>query len=166
MQLFYWCYWWGEGGRGSNKFKKQQHHAVNLQLAAGIYPEPSESIRWLEEVTPGMRVWCLRSGVDEIQFFGFKLCWIVNICWRFDVFILCFTLNVEAQCSSATSVAFDSRHRVTFRWRHQMTRVIFRREPAATFLTEVSSSHSIHAVAGELKLLGQDWVRNVDLWYC
>jgi hypothetical protein len=41
----------------------------------------------------------------------------------------------------------------------------FRREPAATFLTEASSSHSIHAVAGELKLLEQDWVRNVDLWY-
>jgi hypothetical protein len=32
---------------------------------------------------------------------------------------------VEALCSSATSVAFDSRHRLTFRWRLEVARAIF-----------------------------------------
>ena len=62
---------------------------------------------------------------------------------------------MEALCSSATSVAFDSRHRVTSVKASSDTGN-FRREPAATSLTDVSSRHSIHAVAGEFKLLEQD----------
>jgi hypothetical protein len=100
--------------------------------------------------------------------FGFKLCWLLNTYWRFGR-RRCLHLTLYSELGATMLV-----RNVRDVWQQTCNIPVkassdtgnLRREPAATSRSEASGSPSIHAVAGEFKLLEQDCVRNVDLQYC
>jgi hypothetical protein len=149
------------------KFKKQQCHTVSLQLATGIYPEPFES-SWLT-VTGDYGIAGLMYSQRRWWRFnssGFKPCRIVNSCRRFET-AWCLHLMLYPEhggimlIRNAHNVWQQSWCHILVRWNDTRN---FRRDREATSLTEAHSSHSIHNVAGALKLLEHS-VRNVGLWY-
>ena len=97
---------------------------------------------------------------------GFKPCRIVNSCRRFET-VRCLHLMLYPEhggimlIRNAHNVWQQSWCHILVRWNDTGN---FRRDREATSLTEAQSSHSIHNVAGALKLLEHS-VRNAGLWY-